>query len=157
MLSMLLCCAMLVSTAFGAEAKCVQVGDIIITSDAPNEAANSLSRAGGKVFLNTSASCTSSRPFAFSGDCKPTYGDTLGVRIKNTGDTDFKVSLTITASNGETAVLTEILTPEEPDYTQTAYSNTDEGLTCSFSIRITPRVSGETAHFDIYVSQYQDQ
>lgn len=149
---MLLCCAMLASTAFGTEMKQVRVGDVIISTDDTNAAIKPLSRAGGKVFLNTSATATSSKSFSFSGNCKPEDGSHLSIIIDNTGDTDFNVRFSLT-SNGESYTKTDLVTPEDPVYTQPAWSATDDGLHCSFSIQITPRRSDETAHFDIYIAQ----
>lgn len=154
LLSMLLCCAMLVSTAFGAEMKQVRVGDVIVTTNDPNVSVNHLSRAGSKIFLNTSASASYSKSFTFSANCKPDDGNYLSIIIDNTGNTDFKVRLTIT-SNGESYTQDDIVIPEDPIYIQSVSSATDGGLNCSFSIQITPRRSGETANFDINIYQTQ--
>lgn len=154
LLSMLLCCAMLVSTAFGAEMRQIRVGDVTITSNDPNVSVNHLSRAASRVFIDTSASCTSSKPFSLSGNCKPEDGKYLYFLIENTGNTDFNVRLTLT-SNGESVTLNDPVFPEDPIYIQNVHSNTNNGLDCSFSIQITPRRSGETANFDIYISQSQ--
>lgn len=149
-LCLLLCCAMLSCTAFAASPEKIQVGDVVITVNA--EEAGLLTRAERHVFVETSGTCTFSRPFTVSGTCREVNGNHLYFGVINDGDTDLNIKLTITAGE-HTVILNDILTPEDLVYERTVDSLTDGGLTCSFTLEITARRSGQTGYYDVYVAQ----
>lgn len=100
----------------------------------------------GRVFIDASASCTSSKPFHFSDTCRPEDGKSLSIRIENTGNTDFDIGF---SRNGKLVTQDCLVGSGNSIYTRDV-----DGITgCSFGIQITPRRSGETANFGITIYQ----